>query len=600
MKYLFLFTIGPVQSFIAQARKTQDLYAGSFILSHLCRVAAEKARTVYNARIVFPHLANEALINRFLAVLEDGDGERNLAMGRELERTVRDTFRQMAGKILVRMGVTCPPGFLEHYYDQVDNLWQVFWVFQEYPEGAFADAYLKIEQALGAIKNVKKFVSFGQEPARKCSITGEHNVLFFREGQKSRFDPDFAVTLPTGLPPKYLDEREKLGAVAFIKRCAGKYFSTDEFLGKYPSFKFIREFPSTADIALMDVLHDARLSPEKREKVNAAALFELNNNKPLPSNLSYLEQKETREAFEKFQKHNIYLTPYYALLLFDGDNMGRWLAGDYLKNGNDDLESFQNSLSRQLGLFAEAARREVLCEPAGRTVYAGGDDFLGLINIRHLFAILRELRRRFDEIDLSHYTNKKPTFSAGVVVAHWKTPLGEVLNRARQMEQKAKELDGGKDAFALAVLKHSGEIHEAVFKWRNDGVYSVDLLAGLVDRIAGGGKYSKSKAVDPDTAEQKFSSNFIKVLNLELAKLMDEDGYFLEDGPVLAEVKRLAARSCMIRKKPDESPEEYKRRKGREVEDFCKDIERLYYSSRNLKNFLDALNLADFLAREVR
>ena len=28
-QYLFLFTIGPVQSFIAQARKTRDLYAGS-------------------------------------------------------------------------------------------------------------------------------------------------------------------------------------------------------------------------------------------------------------------------------------------------------------------------------------------------------------------------------------------------------------------------------------------------------------------------------------------------------------------------------------------------------------------------------------------
>lgn len=599
MKYLFLFTISPVQAFIAQARKTQDLYAGSFILSHLCRVAAEKARTAYNARIVFPHLDNEALINRFLAVVDDSNREKNLAMGRDVEETVRDTLRQMAEEILVRMKISCSPSFIQHYYNQVENFWQIFWVFQEYPEGAFADSYVKIEQALGAIKNVKKFASFEQEPARKCSITGEHNVLFYREGQKNRFDPDFAISLPAELPPKYLDEREKLGAIAFIKRCAGKYFLTDEFFRKYPSIKFIEEFPSTADIALMDVLYE-HLLPEKRKLVNAAALFELKNNRPLPSNLSYLEQKETKKAFEKFQKDNIYLTPYYALLLFDGDNMGRWLAGDYLNNGNNNLESFQNNLSRQLGLFAEAARNEVLCEPAGRTVYAGGDDFLGLINIRHLFAILKELRRRFDEVDLSRYTDHRITFSAGVVVAHWKTPLGEVLSRARQMEQKAKGPDGGKDALALAVLKHSGEIHEAVFKWKNDGVYSVDLLAGLVDKIASSRKYSKNKANDPDTDEQKFSSSFIKVLNLELAKLMDEDGYFLEDGPVLAEIKRLVARSCMIKRRPGESPEAYKRRKEQEVKNFYNDIERLYYSSNNLKNFLDALNLVDFLAREVR
>jgi len=38
-KYLFLFTISPVQSFIAQARKTKDLYDGSKLLTDLIKVA---------------------------------------------------------------------------------------------------------------------------------------------------------------------------------------------------------------------------------------------------------------------------------------------------------------------------------------------------------------------------------------------------------------------------------------------------------------------------------------------------------------------------------------------------------------------------------
>ncbi len=38
-QYLFLFTIGPVQSFIAQARKTRDLYAGSAILGEIIDAA---------------------------------------------------------------------------------------------------------------------------------------------------------------------------------------------------------------------------------------------------------------------------------------------------------------------------------------------------------------------------------------------------------------------------------------------------------------------------------------------------------------------------------------------------------------------------------
>ena len=40
-KHLFLFTISPVQAFIAQARKAQDLYAGSRLLSDLVRFSID-------------------------------------------------------------------------------------------------------------------------------------------------------------------------------------------------------------------------------------------------------------------------------------------------------------------------------------------------------------------------------------------------------------------------------------------------------------------------------------------------------------------------------------------------------------------------------
>jgi len=37
MKYLFFASMGPVQSFIAAARKVRDLYAGSWILSEVAK-----------------------------------------------------------------------------------------------------------------------------------------------------------------------------------------------------------------------------------------------------------------------------------------------------------------------------------------------------------------------------------------------------------------------------------------------------------------------------------------------------------------------------------------------------------------------------------
>ncbi|MBV5288935.1 type III-B CRISPR-associated protein Cas10/Cmr2 [Pelodictyon phaeoclathratiforme] len=36
-QYLFLFTIGSPQTFIAQARKTHDLFAGSAVAEKICR-----------------------------------------------------------------------------------------------------------------------------------------------------------------------------------------------------------------------------------------------------------------------------------------------------------------------------------------------------------------------------------------------------------------------------------------------------------------------------------------------------------------------------------------------------------------------------------
>ena len=38
------FSIGPVQGFVAQSRRTRDLWASSFLLSHLAQVALDTVR----------------------------------------------------------------------------------------------------------------------------------------------------------------------------------------------------------------------------------------------------------------------------------------------------------------------------------------------------------------------------------------------------------------------------------------------------------------------------------------------------------------------------------------------------------------------------
>ncbi|MDT2257198.1 hypothetical protein P7H25_18840 [Paenibacillus larvae] len=49
------------------------------------------------------------------------------------------------------------------------------------------------------------------------------------------------------------------------------------------------------------------------------------------------------------------------------------------------------------------------------------------------------------------------TFSAGIVIAHLMQPLGAMLVKTGEMERQAKELHEEKNAFAIGLVKRSGD-----------------------------------------------------------------------------------------------------------------------------------------------
>ena len=89
-QYLFLFTIGPVQSFIAQARKTRDLYAGSAILGEIISAAMGEAKPWGD--IIVPHYDLKAKPNRFLAKINSNDPQ---AFGREIEHAAKKNGKEL-------------------------------------------------------------------------------------------------------------------------------------------------------------------------------------------------------------------------------------------------------------------------------------------------------------------------------------------------------------------------------------------------------------------------------------------------------------------------------------------------------------------------
>ena len=64
-----IFQLGPVQSFIAQARTTRDLWAGSYILSYLNAKAMHLVADKYGPdHIIFPQLKGNPIIDHFFLV----------------------------------------------------------------------------------------------------------------------------------------------------------------------------------------------------------------------------------------------------------------------------------------------------------------------------------------------------------------------------------------------------------------------------------------------------------------------------------------------------------------------------------------------------
>ena len=305
-------------------------------------------------------------------------------------------------------------------------------------------------------------------------------------------------------------------------------------------------------------------------------LFEENLTKKTIPNESQLALAKKLQSKLK----DIFKQKYYAIIDFDGDSMGKLLSGSIEKvKANIDLKAFHKDLSSRLAAFAKEATKIV--DTYGQTVYAGGDDFLGFLNLNHLFEAMKNLRKKFKEMvndELLNYLNTEISFSAGVCIAHYKEPLSMVLSKAGAAQKTAKNDDKGKrDAFCIVASKHSGENHETYFNW-GTACKNVSDLETVVDEL-----------IKP----KRFSNTFIKNLNIEFARLTDTKGKLSVSRDLLEEeVKRLLKRSFMGKKEE----------KKKESEDFAKVIMAIYDHADTghadgFDNFISALNICDFMHR---
>jgi len=612
MKYLFLLTIAPVQTFIEQARKTQDLYAGSQILSELIGKGMEKVKEENQQNeFIFPvNLNQKSKPNRFIAIINSEEPIQQF--GAKIKDAINDHFLMTLCQDVIGLYPDCK--------NQLLDFLKIYWVAQEYDASKPYSKQIKsLEFNLGATKNIRHFQQF-EEKGRKCSLNGQFNVKFYRLldrekkdarlFEKKLFHNDVLVLDSQKdlkiLPYKSLQDGEGLSAISLLKR-----------LYKSNEVEF-ENFPSTAKIALLDTIKKDKLAAKYIEKVK------LINNQYVDEQLFYEEnltnkylkkhgysklidrasnslvqkfKAEFREMVESVKKEGLILSKYYAILVFDADEMGKQLKKCQSKEEHQ-------CLSRVLGEFAQEAKTYIDNNEYGRTIYAGGDDFMGLVNLNYLFQVMKKLREDFDEIvnkklkgidehgNNFDYSHLALTFSAGIAIAHYKTPLSETLNWARKMGKKAKNVlhdkeDAlNKDALSIAVLKRSGEIHDTTWKWRIGDTFSSEILETLMHGFK----------------QKELSKKFIANLDDTFRKTFDEEGDWGADAQQnqLVEGMNAVFNSELERFLLRASSDNFKKQAAVLTNQFYQ-LYLTHYNDYKLKpqNLLNTFHICEFISRHI-
>lgn len=561
-KYLFLYTVGPVQSYIEQAVKLHDLYAGSRILSSLIKTALEIINTSSDNKIIFPYFKEgeqENIIsfpNRCVSIIDSDDIN---AFAIELDKAVKEKHK---GDILKNL----QGEKLDLAEKQLGEHLKTYWVAMLYDDNfSYVEQYQKLESSMGAIKNIRLFEQSSNFPNgfKKCNICGERSVVFDKD--------------------KYLKKNEKLCAVCYQKRSYEKAETAS--------------FPATASISLCHWEH--KLKAEALDLYNEyRKLF----SGELPEQCWYasgiekskLEEQEfknidlaaIRKKLKNIDEYMKEMHPevikyrYYSILAFDGDSMGKWISGTYFKE-NIDTEEAQMALSKALGSFADWVKSEIRTDAfgdkskVGSVVYAGGEDFLGVVPLNNLFLTMDLLRRKFKELvsdAIRKYIkdDEELTLSMGVCIAHYKSPLHHVLKLVRSLVKEAKEYRDEKNMFAITLIKRSGEMLKTKLPWHYNDFSLPILLNDISD------KFSKNSA----------AYSFINKLGNEFM-FNNKDDISIPASMLKSEIKRLLNRSSQENALTEE-----------EIESLFEDISKLVDIAENFNILINALLICEFIRRE--
>lgn len=393
--------VGPVQEFIAQARSTRDMWAGSYLLSWL---TASSMRVFKDAGcdFVFPTLEGQplyGLFNRDLSGGEKGlvptlpnvfmllvDEDRVKVLADEAQNALKDELKTIGDACWSQMVKLGASNDWKARWDEQLEQFPVFNWSAVSTSGDWKNDVERLGKEMAARRNTREFDPWrGVAGASKDVLSGKEEII----GDEAFWEKDV------------WKEAGPFGAMNTIKRLFPSAVLEKEY-GDWRSFWENMRVENTRDLSL------ANKDPDN---------------------------------------------PYIAVLAMDGDKMGAALKKLETKEAHTEF-------SETLAQFSEIEVAPVVRNVGGHLIYAGGDDVLAMCPADAALDLAKTLADTFRNCMVKY----KLDSSCGIAIGHYQFPLQRIVHEARKAEKRAKS-DRARAAFAMTLLKRSGEIIHWGGKW---------------------------------------------------------------------------------------------------------------------------------------
>ncbi len=539
-KQTFYFSLSPVQSFVAEARRTRDLWAGSYVLSYLSGIALCTVKDA-GGRILFPAIDHDlmflaltdsshpssddykevgSLPNRFKAEADDPARIAQLAtceIHRAWENIGMVVWNKLASK-----GIAMNDTIKRIWKRQVANQWEISW--------AIGDKGYPIEKR----KNMRIHLP-EDEQGEKCTICGERQALspsgeddgrtevkgwWIREAK--RFNAPKKFDGPSGYHFRD-DGSERLCAVCTIKRIfplVTEEAIVSEVNGKgwdvptknYPSTPFMAAVPWLISLLrkakeenavikdalkkFVDTAQEKKVQYDEKATViktldGLAEELSLQVISDLRGDVFFEDRVRNEHEFKFSKDENIDKKDREELLnvldklyqAADNSKPNPYYAllimdGDNMGALLSKYKGRQDIISTALSDFNKCIK-EIVDASNGKLIYGGGDDVLALLPVETALDCAQKLRQAYITSFRYHIPDLKENegkISTAIIYSHMTTPFQAVVRDAHRLLDRKAKKETGRDAFAIRVWKRGGPILEFAKKWGHPESNVVKLL----------------------------------------------------------------------------------------------------------------------------